>query len=109
MISTPNVIIIGAGFGGLSTACYLAKAGFKVTIIEKNKLVGGRANLLKVKGFKFDMGPSWYLMPDVFDKFFADFNKKSSDYYHLKKLSPQYRFYFNDGTSQDIRFQTCSC
>lgn len=102
MRSTPKVIIIGAGFGGLSAACYLAKAGFSVTIIEKNKLVGGRANLFKIKGFKFDSGPSWYLMPDVFDKFFADFNKKSSDYYRLKKLSPQYRFYFNDGTTQDI-------
>jgi phytoene desaturase len=90
-----KVIIIGSGFSSLSASCYLANAGYDVTILEKNSTVGGRARVLKKDGFKFDMGPTWYWMPDVFERFFNDFNKKPSDYYALEKLSPAYQVYFD--------------
>ncbi len=91
-----KVIIIGSGFSSLSAACYLAKSGFEVVLYEKNKTVGGRARQLIKEGFTFDIGPSWYWMPDIFDKFFADFGKKTSDYYALDKLSPAYKIFFAD-------------
>jgi phytoene desaturase len=90
-----NIIIIGSGFSSLSASCYLAQKGFNVTILEKNSSVGGRARVLEQDGFKFDIGPTWYWMPDVFEKFFNDFNKKPSDYYDLKKLAPAYQVYFD--------------
>lgn len=91
-----KIIIIGSGFSSLSASCYLAKMGFEVSIYEKNATVGGRARQLTKEGFTFDMGPSWYWMPDIFDKFFADFGKKTSNYYQLDKLSPAYRIFFDD-------------
>lgn len=91
-----TVAIIGSGFSSLSAACYLAKNGFKVNIYEKNATIGGRARQLKKDGFTFDMGPSWYWMPDIFDNFFNDFNKKTSDYYQLDKLDPAYKIFFED-------------
>ena len=91
-----KVAIIGAGFSGLSASCYLAKAGYDVTVYEKHQNLGGRARSYSQDGFTFDMGPSWYWMPDVFEKFFADFGKKVSDYYNLIRLSPSYRVYFKD-------------
>lgn len=97
-----KIIIIGSGFSGLSSACYLSQAGFKVQVIEKNKHVGGRARVLKHKGFSFDMGPSWYWMPDVFDSFFADFSHQTSDFYELKRLDPGYRVFFGKNDFQDI-------
>lgn len=97
-----NAVIIGSGFSSLSVACYLAKAGYSVTVLEKNEQLGGRASLWEKDGFKFDMGPSWYWMPDVFEKFFADFGKKVSDYYQLEKLSPAYRVYFGGEDFIDI-------
>ena len=97
-----NIAIIGSGFSSLSAACYLAKAGHNVTIYEKNDALGGRARQFKSKGFTFDMGPSWYWMPDVFDKFFNDFGKKVSDYFTLTKLSPAYRVYFGKDDFIDI-------
>ena len=81
-----NVIIIGSGFSSLASACYMAKAGFEVTVLEKNEQIGGRASMLEKQGFKFDMGPSWYWMPDIFERFFADFGKNVSDYYQLEKF-----------------------
>jgi phytoene desaturase len=92
-----KVTIIGSGFSGLSTGCYLAKQGFDVTVLEKHDSIGGRARKFEQQGFVYDMGPSWYWMPDVFDKFFADFNKKVSDYYELERLSPSYRIIYKDG------------
>ena len=89
-----DIKIIGSGFSSLSAACYLAKDGNNVTVYEKNESVGGRARQLKKDGFTFDMGPSWYWMPDVFERFFADFDKKPSDYYQLIKLDPAYRVYY---------------
>ena len=93
-IMKKNIAIIGSGFSSLSAACYLAKYGHKVTVFEKNNELGGRARQFKSNGFTFDMGPSWYWMPDVFEKFFNDFNKSTKDYYDIQKLNPAYRVFF---------------
>lgn len=98
-----TIIIIGAGIGGLSTAALLAKDGHNVTVLEKNDQIGGRAMHFKEQGFLFDMGPSWYLMPEVFERYFALFGKKPSDYYQLVKLDPQYRVFFSKDDIVDIR------
>lgn len=92
-----NLIVIGSGFAGLSAASFLAKAGHSVTLLEKNATPGGRARQLIENGFTFDMGPSFYWMPDVFDRYFAQFGKKVSDYYALHRLDPSYRVYWSDG------------
>ncbi|QNJ96637.1 phytoene desaturase family protein [Constantimarinum furrinae] len=105
-----NIAIIGSGFSSLAAASYLAKSGHLVTIYEKNDTVGGRARQLKRDGFTFDIGPTWYWMPDVFERFFADFNKKPSDYYTLQKLNPAYQVYFNPGdyiTIEDTLDKIC--
>lgn len=91
-----KVSIIGSGFSSLSAACYLAKDGYEVTVFEKNSTVGGRARQLKKEGFTFDIGPSWYWMPDIFEKFFNDFGKSTKDFYQLDKLSPAYKIFFSD-------------
>ena len=92
-----KVIIIGSGFAGLSAASLMAKAGWEVTVLEKHKTPGGRARQMKANGFTFDMGPSWYWMPDVFERFFQRFGKSVSDYYQLERLDPSYRVYWKDG------------
>ena len=89
-----KIIIIGSGFSSLASSCYLAKQGYEVEIFEKNDTIGGRARQYKKEGFTFDIGPTWYWMPDVFERFFADFNKLPSDYYQLLKLSPAYKVFF---------------
>ena len=94
MKKTKKITIIGSGFSALAASAYLAQSGHDVTVYEKNDAVGGRARQLKREGFTFDMGPSWYWMPDVFERFFADFGKKTTDYYELIKLSPAYRVYY---------------
>ena len=91
-----KIVIIGSGFSSLSAACYLAQAGNEVYLYEKNQTLGGRARQLKEEGFTFDMGPSWYWMPDIFEKFFGDFDKKVSDFYQLEKLDPAYYVWFKD-------------
>ena len=94
--------IIGSGFSSLSAACYLAKAGYNVTVLEKNDSLGGRARQLEKGGFKFDMGPTWYWMPDVFERFFNDFGHEPFDFYKLTKLSPGYEVYFGKEDSMLI-------
>jgi len=100
-MNSRNIIIIGSGFSGLSAACYLAKAGHNVTIFEKNETIGGRARQFTRDGFTFDMGPTFYWMPDIIEKFFSDFDKKPEDYYELFRLNPGYSIYFgkNDKVS----------
>jgi phytoene desaturase len=98
----PKIAIIGSGFSGLSASCFLAAAGFDVTVVEKNKTPGGRARSFEENGFTFDMGPSWYWMPDVFEKFFGHFKKKPSDYYKLIRLDPSYRIIFDCNEKHDI-------
>ncbi|MFM2361793.1 MAG: phytoene desaturase [Bacteroidota bacterium] len=92
-----KAIVIGSGFAGLSAASFLAKAGWLVTVLEKNASPGGRARQLKEAGYTFDMGPSWYWMPDVFDRYFQQFGKATADYYTLTRLTPSYRIYWPDG------------
>lgn len=94
--------IIGSGFSSLAAACYLAQAGNKVVVYEKNEHLGGRARQWIKDGFTFDIGPTWYWMPDVFERFFNDFNKSPQDYYHLKRLSPSYKVFFENNYSIDI-------
>lgn len=97
-----TIAIIGSGFSSLSAACYLAKAGHAVKVFEKNESIGGRARQFKAEGFTFDMGPSWYWMPDVFERFFADFGHQVSDFYQLEKLNPAYSVYFGKQDKIDI-------
>jgi len=97
-----KAIVIGSGFGGLSAAALLAKDGFSVSVFEKNEGPGGRASVYSEGGYHFDMGPSWYLMPDVYERFFAEFSRKPSDFFELKKLDPSYRIHFGTGKVADI-------
>ena len=95
------MIIIGSGFAGLSVACHLAQAGAKVTLLEQQSTPGGRARAFEAEGFTFDMGPSWYWMPDVFERFFGHFSKTTKDYYSLQRLAPSYRVMW-DGETTDV-------
>ncbi len=97
-----KIAVIGSGFSSLAAACYLSKEGHEVSIFEKNESIGGRASQFKAKGFTFDMGPSWYWMPDVFERFFNDFGYCVTDFYKLDKLNPAYSVFFSDGSSVDI-------
>lgn len=108
-MKTQEAIIIGSGFSGLSAAAFLAKEGVKVTVIEKNQELGGRARILKEKGYSFDMGPSWYWMPEIFENFFKDFKQETKNFYTLTKLNPGFRMIFkNDQIDVHSDFeQTC--
>ncbi|MFB6165814.1 MAG: phytoene desaturase family protein [Haloarculaceae archaeon] len=97
-----TIDVVGSGFGGLSTACYLAAAGADVRVLERNEQLGGRASRLETDGFRFDMGPSWYLMPDVFERFFGHFGREPTDCYDLERLDPHYRVFFKDGDRIDV-------
>ena len=88
--------IIGSGYSGLSSAAFLAKEGYDVTIFEKNKQFGGRSRVFKSNGYTFDMGPSWYWMNDVFEDFFKKLDRKQSDYYKITKLNPGFKMIFKD-------------
>ncbi len=100
--SNKRVVVIGAGFAGIAAATSLANQGFEVTVLEKNSMAGGRARIFKAEGFTFDMGPSWYWMPDVFDAYFQKFGKKTSDYYTLERLDPSYTVVFGENDLMDI-------
>jgi len=97
-----KVVVIGAGFAGLAAACCLAKTGHEVTVLEKNSSPGGRARQYEAEGFVFDMGPSWYWMPDVFEQFFAHFGKKAADYYELIRLDPSYSIFFGENEVMQV-------
>lgn len=97
-----KVVVIGSGFAGLSAACHLAASGFEVTVLEKNASPGGRARQFEAEGFVFDMGPSWYWMPDVFEQFFGHFGKKVSDYYDLRRLDPSYQIFFGKNDALEV-------
>jgi phytoene desaturase len=96
MKNKKNICVVGSGFSGLSSATYLASQGHNVFVLEKNSKLGGRARQFSSKGFTFDMGPSWYWMPDVFEKYFKDFDKNINEYLNLKRLDPSYRVFFDD-------------
>ena len=97
-----RVAMIGSGFSALSAASYLSRSGFEVDVYEKNSSLGGRARVFHEQGYSFDMGPSWYWMPDIFEKFFADFEKEPSDYYNLTRLSPAYQVFFDGEDKVEI-------
>ena len=97
-----RAVVIGAGFAGISAATTLAQAGWQVTLLEKNSGPGGRARVFEAQGFTFDMGPSWYWMPDVFEQYFAKFGKQVADYYDLVRLDPAYRVVFGPDEQTDI-------
>ncbi len=97
-----RVAVIGAGFSGISAATCLADAGYDVTLFEKNESAGGRARQFSDSGFTFDMGPSWYWMPDAFENYFSRFGKAPSDYYTLRRIDPSYRVYFGPGDFIDV-------
>ncbi len=97
-----KIAVIGAGFSGLSTAAFLAAKGHEVTVYEKHDQAGGRARVFKEKGFTFDMGPSWYWMPDVFERFFQQFGYQPEDFYTLKKLDPAFTMVFEDHEQIDV-------
>ncbi len=97
-----KVTIIGAGISSLSTAAFLGKAGYDVTILEKNATIGGRARQFEVDGFVFDMGPSWYWMPDVFESFYNKFNYTTADFYELVRLDPSYAVFWQDGDKTNV-------
>jgi phytoene desaturase len=97
-----KVVVIGAGFAGLSAATELASKGLDVMVVEKNSSPGGRAGKVETNGFNFDKGPSWYWMPEIFEDFFARYGNKSSDFYHLTRLDPSYRIYFSDSDVMDL-------
>ena len=81
----------------MSVSSFLAKAGWKVTVLEKHEMPGGRGRVFSENGFTFDMGPSWYWMPDVFERYFNSFGKKTADFYNLIRLDPSYTVYYPDG------------
>ncbi len=97
-----QVTVVGAGFAGLSAACYLAREGYRVRILEKNPDLGGRARTFDAAGFRFDMGPSWYWMPEVFEDFFNDFGSSAAEHYTLQRLDPSYEIYFGPGERMEV-------
>lgn len=97
-----HVVVIGSGFAGLSVASHLSRDGYNVSVFEKNESLGGRARSFSSDGFTFDMGPSWYWMPDVFEAYFAHFGKQVSDYYNLVRLDPSYSVFFDANHRIDV-------
>jgi len=97
-----RIDIIGAGFSSLAATCFLAKQGYEVHVHEKHDMVGGRARVFEAEGFTFDMGPSWYWMPDLIDKLFDDLGENREDYFTLKRLDPSYKVFWNDQTATNL-------
>ena len=97
-----RLVVVGAGIGGMAAAALLAREGFQVTVVERNNQAGGRARTFQKDGYTFDMGPSWYLMPEVFERFFAAFGKTPADFYKLEQLAPSYRVFFAPGETYDV-------
>jgi phytoene desaturase len=101
-LADETVTVVGGGVAGLAGACHLADAGADVTVLEKTDSLGGVTGRLEADGFTFDTGPSWYLMPETFERFFAQFDRSAADYYDLERLDPQYRVFFKDGDRVDV-------
>jgi len=97
-----EVIVIGAGFSGLAAACHLAKGGAKVKVIERHGQPGGRARIWEQDGYRFDLGPSWYWMADLFERFFGEFGVQVNELYELKRLDPSYRVVWPGGEISDV-------
>lgn len=102
MSRSKQAVIIGGGLAGLSAACYMARAGYRTILFEKNPSVGGRAQFAEDSGFKFNLGPSWYIMPDIYEDFFRDFGQSPEDHYTLTKLNPAFRSFTTTGKTDAI-------
>ncbi len=105
-LNNSKIAIIGGGISGLAASCFLAKDGYDVTVYEKNETTGGRARVFSEKGFVFDMGPSWYWMPDVYEDFFKQFGKTTGDYYNTVKLDPGFQVIFANDDVMEIPADT---
>ena len=101
-LSGLDTVVIGGGIGGLSAACHLAGRGADVRLLERHDTLGGVAGRIETEGFRIDTGPSWYLMPDTFERFFSNFDREPSDYYDLTRLDPHYRVFWKDGDRIDV-------
>ncbi len=97
-----NLIVIGAGIGGISAAARLARAGYNVTLLEKNAAPGGRVALLEREGYRFDVGPTLFLMPETFAATYADLGERMADHLTLRRVNPNYRVHFHDGSYLDV-------
>ncbi len=102
----PRVAVIGSGFAGLAAATVLADAGSRVVVLEKNATIGGRARSFSAEGLTFDMGPSWYWMPEIFEEYFNRFGQSASDFYDLVRLDPSFSICFGDGELMDVPAST---
>jgi phytoene desaturase len=101
-MNKPTAIVIGAGIGGIATAARLAKNGYAVTVLEKNELPGGRCNQILQNGHRFDIGPTLFLMPEVWDETFAALGEKLSDHLDLRRIDPTYKVHFDDGLKLEL-------
>lgn len=97
-----NISVIGAGFSGLTASALLAQKGHQVHVFEKNTTAGGRARHFEADGFMFDMGPSWFWMPDVFERYFNSMGTTMSQFFELKKLDPGFKVIFSRDEFYDI-------
>ena len=97
-----EAVVVGAGFSGLTLSALLARQGMRVRVLEKNAEAGGRARVWSQDGFSFDMGPTWYLMPEVFETFFALFGRRREEFYGLATLDPSYRVFFGGGEVVEV-------
>jgi len=103
-----GIAVVGAGFSGLTAACFLAREGFKVIVLEKNETAGGRAQQFKTDGFTFDMGPSWYCMRDAFERFCHPFGKTLDHYYTHERISRSYHVAYGKDDMLDVPTNLCS-
>jgi phytoene desaturase len=101
-----SVAVVGGGIGGLSAACYLARDGADVTVLERHDRLGGVAGRIERDGYAFDTGPSWYLQPDVYERFFGHFGREPGEFYDLTELDPKYRVFWYDETDADTDTDT---
>ena len=102
LLDDRETAVVGGGIGGLSAACYLADSGADVTLIERHDELGGVAGRIETEGFRIDTGPSWYLMPETFERFFAAFDRRPEEYYELTRLDPHYRVFWKDGDRVEV-------
>ncbi len=102
MQHNPTAIVIGAGIGGIATAARLAKNGYNVTVLEKNESPGGRCNQIVQDGHRFDIGPTLFLMPEVWEETFASLGEKMGDHLDLRRIDPTYMVRFDDGLQLEL-------
>ena len=100
--STNRIGVIGSGLGGLSAACVLAARGYQVTVFERNSWIGGKAAVLREGGYRFDMGPTILIYPSILRKIFEEAGRKLADYLQLVQLEPQWRCFFEGGSTVDL-------